>query len=136
MIFTLFDLFKFVRVFYWRILLSHFCVFFGFITMWRYWNSFPLERETVCSCRFHLKLIRVKFKQTLGRYFFTNSIRSIFTAFAIFKVMTCLPCVSFTSSKNQKNFMSVHIFAILRFRHEILLIFGYHYQKIKKNVRF
>ena len=98
MIFTLFDLFKFVRVFYWRILLSHFCVFFGFITMWRYWNSFPLERETVCSCRFHLKLIRVKFKQTLGRYFFTNSIRSIFTAFAIFKVMTCLPCVSFTSS--------------------------------------
>lgn len=33
MIFTLFDLFKFVRVFYWRILLSHFCVFFGFITM-------------------------------------------------------------------------------------------------------
>lgn len=66
MIFTLFNLFKFVRVFYWRILLSHFCIFFGFITMWRYWNSFPLERETVCSCRFLSKLIRVKFKQTLN----------------------------------------------------------------------
>ena len=65
MIFTLFNLFKFVRVFYWRILLSHFCIFFGFITMWRYWNSFPLERETVCSCRFLSKLTRVKFKQTL-----------------------------------------------------------------------